>query len=172
MKTITYPLTDFCLSAIFFNLKWTHMHAISYETTIWLMLFFSLEILQKYLTKMYSVYSTSYLVALQGSSNIYLITVFLHLDKHSIHESFKLHIMMLTLCIIAHIRITLYYCQCQFPSYNFHFLFFQNCIDKRKLTDTVRYSLDIIAYANVILVKTFCCHKRTKENASISYILP
>ena len=52
------------------------MHAISYETTIWLMLFFSLEILQKYLTKMYSVYSTSYLVALQGSSNIYLITVF------------------------------------------------------------------------------------------------
>ena len=52
------------------------MHAISYETTIWLMLFFSLEILQKYLTKMYSVYSTSYLVAIQGSSNIYLITVF------------------------------------------------------------------------------------------------
>ena len=51
------------------------MHAISYETTIWLMLFFSLEILQKYLTKMYSVYSTSYLVAIQGSSNIYLITV-------------------------------------------------------------------------------------------------
>ena len=76
IKTIRYPLTDFCLSAIFFNLKWTHMHAISYETTIWLMLFFSLEILQKYLTKMYSVYSTSYLVALQGSSNIYLITVF------------------------------------------------------------------------------------------------
>ena len=35
------------------------MHAMSYETTIWLMLFFSLEILQKYLTKMYSVYSTS-----------------------------------------------------------------------------------------------------------------
>ena len=48
------------------------MHAISYETTIWLMLFFSLEILQKYLTKMYSVY----FVALQCSSNIYLITVF------------------------------------------------------------------------------------------------
>ena len=98
---------------------------------------------------------------------------FLHSNKHLIYESFKLHIIMLTLCIIAYIRITLYYCQCQFPSYNFHFLFFQNCIDKRKLTDTVRYSLDIIAYANVILVKNILlCHKRTKENASISYILP
>ena len=52
------------------------MHAISYETTIWLMLFFSLEILQKYLTNMYSMYSTSYLVALQDSSNIYLIAIF------------------------------------------------------------------------------------------------
>ena len=151
MKTIRYPLTDFCLSAIFFNLKWTHMLAISYETTIWLMLFFSLEILQKYLTE----------------------NGFLHSNKHLIYESFKLHIMMLTLCIIAYIRITLYYCQCQFPSYNFHFLFFQSCIDKRKLTDTVRYSLDIIAYANVILVKNILlCHKRTKGNASISYILP